>query len=84
MGLAPYDNAVQAIGNAFGKMFDSLKTNKEHQLETSVIKENGRQDKALKAANEAFDLVLRNVECLPGDVQKSFYKQKKIFDKNIV
>lgn len=84
MGLAPYDNAIQAIGTAFGKMFDVFKANKEHQLETSVIKEDGRQDKAIKAANEAFDLILRNIECLPSDAQKSFYKQKKIFDKNIV
>lgn len=83
MGLAPYENAIQAIASMFGKVADAFKTSKEHQLETSVVKEDKRQEKALEAANIAFDLISKNDGYLPKDIVKDFYKQKKIFDKNI-
>jgi len=83
MGLAPYDNAIQAIATMFGKVADAFKTSKEEQSQTAIIKEDKRQEKALESANIIIDLILTNIELLPADVQKSFYKQKKIFDKNI-
>lgn len=83
MGLAPYDNAVAQIATMFGKVADAFKTSKEEQLQTSAIKEDKRQEKALGSANIIIDLILSNIECLPGGAQKIFYKQKKIFDKNI-
>jgi len=83
MGLAPYDNAIQAIATMFGKVADAFKTSKEEQLQTSSIKEDKRQEKALVASNTIIDLILTNIELLPIDAQKTFYKQKKIFDKNI-
>ena len=83
MGLAPYDNAIQAIATMFGKVADAFKTSKEEQLQTSYIKEDKRQEKALIASNIIIDLVYKNIEYLPADAQKTFYKQKKIFDKNI-
>ena len=83
MGLAPYENAIQAIATMFGKVADAFKTSKEEQLQTETIKEDKRQEKALQSANIIIDLMLTNIELLPADIQKSFYKQKKIFDKNI-
>ena len=83
MGLAPYENAIQAIATMFGKVADAFKTSKEEQLQTETIKEDKRQEKALQSANIIIDLILTNIELLPADIQKSFYKQKKIFDKNI-
>ena len=83
MGLAPYDNAIQAIATMFGKVADAFKTSKEEQLQTVSIKEDKRQEKALIAGNAIIDLILLNIEYLPADAQKIFYKQKKIFDKNI-
>ena len=76
-----------AIAISFNKMIESISnafiTSKEHQLDTSIVKEDKRQEKALKSANIIIDLILTNIECLPTDAQKIFYKQKKIFDKNI-
>lgn len=83
MGLAPYDNAIQAIATMFGKVADAFKTSKEEQLQTVSIKEDKRQEKALQSANIIIDLILTNIELLPADAQKAFYKQKKIFDKNL-
>ena len=83
MGLAPYDNAIQAIATMFGKVADAFKTSKEEQLQAETIKEDKRQEKALIASNEIIDLLYKHIELLPADAQKSFYKQKKIFDKNI-
>lgn len=82
MGLSPYDNAIQAIATMFGKIADAFKTSKQEQLQTASVKEDKRQEKALQSANIIIDLILTNIQCLPSDVQKTFYKQKKIFDKN--
>lgn len=83
MGFAPYENAVAQIATMFGKVADAFKTSKEEQAQTAIIKEDKRQEKALESANIIIDLILTNIELLPGDVQKTFYKHKKIFDKNI-
>lgn len=60
-----------------------MKTAIEHRLELRAAKEDDRQEKAIVAANKAFDLILTYLECLPEKVQKQFQKYKKIFDKNI-
>lgn len=84
MGWAPYDMAVSSIGRAISKVADLFKTCKDKQLETEVIKENKRQDRALRAANKALDLVSPYLQYLPLGIEKEFEKQKEIFDKNFV
>ena len=84
MGWAPYDRAVSSIGDALSKIADLFKTCKDKQLETEVIKENKRQDKALRAVNKALDLVSPYIQCLPLGIEREFEKQKEIFDKNFI
>lgn len=84
MGWAPYDRAISSVGNAISKVADFFKTCKAKQLETEVIKEGKRQDKALRAANKALDLVAPYVQYLPLDIEREFEKQKEIFDKNFI
>ena len=83
MGLASYENAIAAVATMFGKVAEAFKTSKEKQLETEFIKEDKNEDKAIKIANEAFDLISSNNGYLPHDVNKQFAKLKKQFDKNI-
>ena len=83
MGLAPYENAIATVATMFGKIADAFKTSKEKQLETEFIKEDKNEDKAIKIANQAFDLIDSNNGYLPPDVNKQFAKLKKQFDKNI-
>lgn len=83
MGLSPYENAIAAIATMFGKVADAFKTSKEKQLETEFIKEDKQDDKAIKIANKAFDLIDSNSGYLPPSIVKEFAKLKKQFDKNI-
>lgn len=75
---------IDNIANMIKSAFDFFATNKEHQLETRNIKEDNRQDKALKAANIALDAVSKEVGYLSDETADIFRKQKKIFDKNIL
>ena len=83
MGIAPYENAVAQIAAMFGKVADAFKTSKETQLETNLVKEDKHHDRAIKIANEAFDLVNSNSGYLPPDIAKQFAKLKRQFDKNL-
>lgn len=65
---------------------ESAKTAREaiaHRLELRAAKEDDRQEKAIKAANKAFDLILLYLDYLPKDVRKRLEKYKKTFDNNI-
>ena len=65
---------------------ESAKTAREaitHRLELRAAKEDDRQEKAIKAANKAFDLILLYLDYLPKDVRKQLEKYKKTFDNNI-
>ena len=65
---------------------ESAKTAREaitHRLELRAAKEDDRQEKAIKAANKAFDLILLYLDYLPKEVRKQLEKYKKTFDNNI-
>ena len=81
MGFAPYDNAIAAVGNAFGKMFDVFKTNKELQAETELLNENKTYEKAIDYAEKIIDMVeLSNGYFTEKDL-KQFKEFKEKFDK---
>lgn len=75
--------SISAFFTAVSECAKTRQTSIEHRLELKSIKEDDRQEKAIKAANKAFDLVLPYLDCLPLDVQKAYKKYKKQFDNNI-
>ncbi len=75
--------SITAFCSAVSESAKTMKTAIEHRLELRAAKEDDRQEKAIVAANKAFDLILTYLEYLPEKVQKQFQKYKKIFDKNI-
>lgn len=83
MGLAPYENAIATIATMFGKIADAFKASKDTQLETEFIKEDKKNDKAIRIANDAFDLITLYSSYLPPYIAKRFVKLKAQFDKNI-
>ena len=65
---------------------ESAKTAREvitHRLELRAAKEDDRQEKAIVAANKAFDLIMQYAAYLPKEVVKQFKRYKKKFDDNI-
>lgn len=81
MGFAPYDNAIAAVGNAFGKMFDVFKTNKEHQAETELLNENKTYEKAIDYAEKIIDMVELSNGYFTESNLRDFRNLKRKFDK---
>ena len=81
MGFAPYDNAIAAVGNAFGKMFDVFKTNKQHRAETELLKENKTYEKAIDYAEKIIDMVELSNGYFTESNLKDFKRLKGKFDK---
>ena len=75
--------SLTAFFTAVSECAKTLKADIENKVVISAVKEDKRQEKAIKAANEAFDLILTHLDCLPEKVQRQFNKYKKQFDKNI-
>ena len=75
--------SITAFCSAVSESAKTMKTAIEHRLELRAVKEDDRQEKAIKAANKAFDLILLYLDYLPKEVRKQFQKFKKTFDNNI-
>ena len=75
--------SITAFCSAVSESAKTVKSAIEHRLELRTAKEDDRQEKAIKAANKAFDLLLLYIDYLPKDVRKQFERYKKTFDNNI-
>lgn len=75
--------SILAFFTAVSECAKAKQSSIEHRLELKSIKENDRQETAIKAANKAFDLMLQNLNYLPQSVKREFLRYKKTFDRNI-
>lgn len=75
--------SLTALFNAIAECAKASQEAIAHRLELAAIKEDKRQEKAIVAANQAFDLILQYQAYLPKLAFKQFLKYKKVFDKNI-
>ena len=75
--------SISAFFTAVSECAKTRQASIEHKLELQSIKEDGRHEKAIKAANKAFDLLLPYLDDLPPDVKKEFKKYKRHFDNNL-
>lgn len=78
-----FSASITAIFTAISECAKTMQQSIAHRLELNTIKEDKRQEKAIIAANKAFDLILQYQSYLPRAVQRQFLKYKKTFDKNI-
>lgn len=75
--------SITAFCSAVSESAKTARAAITHRLELRAAKEDDRQEKAIKAANKAFDLILPYIDTLPKDVYKQFKKLKKTFDNNL-
>lgn len=73
--------AIKSVGEAFTSLFNLLKSNREEQCETQIVKDKKRLKKATNIAQEAFRLIDNNKHYLPNDVIKKYEKLRKEFDE---
>jgi len=76
-----FSDAINSVGEAFTSLFNLLKTNKEEQCETQIIKDKKRLKKATNIAQEIFQITDEYKNSLPEEVLKEYNKLRKEFDK---
>lgn len=72
--------AIKAVGEALTSLFNWLKSNKEGQCETQIVKDKNRLKKATNIAEDIFRLIDDNKSYLPEDVVNKYDKLRKKFD----
>ncbi len=79
----PFDcaDAIKSVGEAFTSLFNLLRTNREEQCQSQIVKDKKRLKKATNIAQEAFRLIDDNKHYLPDDVVKKYEKLRKEFDE---
>lgn len=75
-------SVINSVTGAFKSLCDFLKTSKEHQSETAVLKENARFKKALNAAEDIIILIYKYLPLLEEDDAEDFKKLVEKFQKN--
>lgn len=76
-----FSDAIKSVGEVFTSLFNLLKTNKEEQCETQIIKDKKRLKKATNIAQEIFQITDEYKNSLPEEVLKEYNKLRKEFDK---
>ncbi len=76
-----FSDAIKSVGEAFTSLFNWLKTNKEEQCKTQIIKDKNRLKKATNIAEKAFRLIDNNKEYLPKDVCIAYEHLRRQFDE---
>lgn len=76
-----FSAAIKSVGETFTSLFNWLKTNKEEQCETQIIKDKNRLKKATNIAEKAFRLIDNNKEYLPIDVCIAYEHLRRQFDE---
>lgn len=77
-----FAGVMKSVTEALNSLFDFLKTSKEHQSETAVLKENARFKKALNAAEDIIILIYKYLPLLEEDDAEDFKKLVEKFKKN--
>lgn len=79
----PFDfaDAIKSIGEAFTSLFNLLRTNREEQCNTQIVKDKKRLKGATNVAEEIFRLIDDNILFLPKNVVKKYKKLRKEFDE---
>ncbi len=79
----PFDlaDAIKSVGEAFTSLFNLLRTNREEQCQSQIVKDKKRLKEAANVAEEAFRLIDDNKHFLPEEVLKKYEKLRKEFDE---
>lgn len=79
----PFDiaEAIKSVGKAFEGLADFMKTSKEHQSETQIVKDKKRLKQATNLAQEIFRITDELKHAFPEDKLEAYNKLRKKFDK---
>lgn len=77
-----FTRVIKSVTEALNSLCDFLKTSKERQSETAVLKENARFKKALNAAEDIIILIYKYLPLLEEDDAEDFKKLVEKFKKN--
>ncbi len=75
------DDAIQSVGEAFTSLFNWLRTNKEEQSQTQLIKDKKRLKDATNIAEEIFEITDNYKDFFAEDDTANYDKLRKKFDK---
>lgn len=74
-------DAIKSVGETFTSLFNWLKTNKEEQCETEIIKEVKRQRKGLDIAEDIISLIFSYIDYFTQEDKQKFLKLHEKFKK---
>lgn len=74
-------DAVKSIGEAFTSLFNLLKTGKEEQAGTEVIKDKRSAEKANNIAEEIFQITDDYTDFFTQEEQERYERLRRQFDK---
>ena len=74
-------DAIKSVGEAFTSLFNWLRTNKEEQSETQLIKDKKRLKSAANIAEEIFDITDKYKDFFDANDTENYDKLRKKFDK---
>lgn len=74
-------DSIKSVGEAFTSLFKLLRTNREEQCQSQIVKDKKRLKGATNVAEEIFRLIDDNKHFLPDEVIKKYDKLRKEFDK---
>ena len=77
----PLDDAIQSVSEAFTSLFNWLRTNKEEQSETQIIKDKKRLKDATNIAEEIFAITDNYKDFFAEEDTENYDKLRKKFDK---
>ena len=74
-------DAIKSVGEAFTSLFNWLRTNKEEQSETQLIKDKKRLKSAANIAEEIFDITDKYKDFFDANDTENYDTLRKKFDK---
>ena len=77
----PLDDAIQSVSEAFTSLFNWLRTNKEEQSETQIIKDKKRLKDATNIAEEIFVITDKYKDFFMAEDKEKYDKLRKKFDR---
>lgn len=77
----PLDDAIQSVSEAFTSLFNWLRTNKEEQSETQIIKDKKRLKDATNIAEEIFVITDKYKDFFMAEDKEKYDKLRKKFNR---
>ena len=77
----PLDDAIQSVSEAFTSLFNWLRTNKEEQSETQLIKDKKRLKDATNIAEQIFVITDKYKDFFMAEDTEIYDKLRKKFDR---